>query len=112
LRAAVLVVAGSTAVSVPERYTEGDFDRALLDRVDPGAAAPAVAPRPVLMMNADHDEVFSRRSALALFDALLPPKEIIFLPGGHSRWHDPARWNHRMFEFLAGALGPGGAPEP
>jgi alpha-beta hydrolase superfamily lysophospholipase len=100
LRAGVLVVAGSAAVSVAERFPDRSDLAPLLDETDPCAVAGDIAPRPVLMLNADDDEIFSRRSALALYDAFGSPKEITFLPGTHSVWRSPARWFRLMFDFL------------
>jgi fermentation-respiration switch protein FrsA (DUF1100 family) len=104
LAAGILVVGGSTGVSVPERFGGDTPPEALLTLTDPVAPAPRIAPRPVLMINADEDEVFSRRSALALYDALLPPKEISFFPGRHAEWHSPAQWSRRMWAFLERVL--------
>jgi fermentation-respiration switch protein FrsA (DUF1100 family) len=104
VRAGVLVVAGAPAVSVAERFPDrADLEPALTE-TDPCAVAGEIAPRPVLMLNADDDEVFSRRSVLALYDALRPPKELVFLPGTHSEWRRPARWFHHMREFLRESL--------
>ena len=97
LAAGILVVGGSTVVSVPERF--GGIDDQLaarLQQTDPEKAAGRIAPRPVLMVNADDDEIFSRRSALALYDALGEPKEITFFPGRHARWRHPRQWNRRI----------------
>jgi alpha-beta hydrolase superfamily lysophospholipase len=96
IRAAVLAVGGF-------------FDPG--DGPDPGAAdAVGVAGRlgdvPVLMVQADGDEVFSRDAAFALYEALgSDRKEISFLPGTHTQWCRPARWNRRMLRFFAETLG-------
>jgi len=101
LRAGILVVGGSSVVSVPERFDDVDDDlTGRLALTDPEIAAARITPRPVLMLNADDDEVFSRRSALALYDALQHPKEISFLPGRHARWRSPGQWNRRMWDFV------------
>lgn len=104
LQAGVLVVGGAPTVSVAERFPDRDGLGDALAETDPCAVAGDIAPRPVLMLNADDDEIFSRRSALALYDALRPPKELVFLPGTHSEWRRPARWFHHMGEFLREAL--------
>lgn len=104
LAAGVLVVAGSPTVSVAERFPDRTDLAVALAETDPCAAAGDIAPRPILMLNADQDEMFSRRSALALYDAFRPPKEIVFLPGGHAAWRSPARWFHHMFAFLRESL--------
>lgn len=101
LRAGILVVGGSTVVSVPERFDDVDAElRERLAITDPELPAARVGPRPVLMLNADRDEIFSRRSAMALYDAFRHPKEISFFPGRHAKWRNPAQWNRRMWDFL------------
>ena len=87
-------------VSIPERFDDAEDLTDLLALTDPGVAAARIAPRPVLMMNADDDEIFSHRSAMALYDALGHPKEISFFPGNHSGWHSSAQWNRRMLGFI------------
>ncbi|MBU1227654.1 MAG: alpha/beta hydrolase [Actinobacteria bacterium] len=109
LAGGILVVGGSTVVSVPERL--GGAADGLMERLavtDPEKAAARIAPRPVLMLNADQDEMFSRRSALALYDALGHPKEISFFPGRHARWRDPRQWNRRMWGFVEHTCWPTG----
>lgn len=109
--AAVFVVLGSNRVSFPERFP--DLDGEWLESaamVDPAVAAPEVSPRPVLMLCADRDETFSRASALDLYDAFEPPKELVFMPGTHAEWQSPARWFGRMEAFLRQSL-PGGHTE-
>ncbi|MCJ7725700.1 MAG: alpha/beta hydrolase [Acidimicrobiia bacterium] len=101
LQAGIRVVGGSTVISVPERFEDVDDDLvARLALTDPELPAARIAPRPILMLNADDDEIFSRRSALALYDAFRHPKEISFFPGRHARWRNPRQWNRRMWDFL------------
>ena len=71
---------------------------------DPARYAPGVAPRPVLMVNADDDEIYPRPAVFALYDAFQPPKELVFFPGSHTRWSRPARWYRLMREFLTDHL--------
>jgi fermentation-respiration switch protein FrsA (DUF1100 family) len=107
LAAFVCVVAGATALSVPRRR---DVEPRLLDRLDgldPVHAAPRVAPRPVLMVNADADEIFDTDAALALYAAFDHPKEITFFPGRHAVWRSPHQWYRRIESFLADAAGTG-----
>jgi len=99
LLAAILVVGGSTVISIPERFDGAAGLEDLLALTDPVIPAARIAPRPVLMVNADDDGIFSQRAAMALYDALGRPKEISFFPGGHSRWRSPAQWNRRMLGF-------------
>lgn len=101
LRAGILVVGGSTVVSVPERFDDVDEDTlARLALTDPEIPAARIAPRPVLMLNADDDEIFSHRSAMALYEALDHPKEISFFPGRHAVWRNPRQWMRRQTEFV------------
>lgn len=111
--AGILVVGGSTVVSVPERFDDVDDGlAAALAVTDPEIPAARIAPRPVLMLNADRDEIFSRRSALALYDALRHPKEISFFPGRHAVWRSPAQWTRRMWGFVEHVLSEAGRARP
>jgi alpha-beta hydrolase superfamily lysophospholipase len=96
--AVVLAVAG--AIDGLESFTEPGAAG-----FDPLPRAAGIAPRPVLMVNADADEVFDREAALALYDALAAPKEISFFPGSHAVWRSPAQWYRRMRTFLQETLG-------
>jgi hypothetical protein len=53
---------------------------------------------------------FSRRSILALYDALGDARELVFFPGTHSRWRHPRQWNRRMWEFVEWAVGEVSSP--
>jgi dienelactone hydrolase len=88
-RSLALAVGGSSAVAAG---------------ADPLRRAAEIAPRPVLMVNADTDEVFSRDAALALYDAFRPPKEITFFPGSHTVWRSPAQWYRRIERFFGDTL--------
>lgn len=111
LMAGILVVGGSTVVSTPERFDDVDDDlTARLALTDPELPAARIAPRPVLMLNADDDEIFSRRSALALYDALGHPKEITFFPGKHAVWRSPRQWGRRQREFVEHVFGKAARP--
>jgi len=48
-----------------------------------------VAPRPVVMLNAEDDEKIPRRSVDVLFSAARHPKELIWLPGQHMQGNRP-----------------------
>ena len=48
-----------------------------------------VAPRPVVMLNAEDDEKIPRRSVDVLYAAALAPKELIWLPGNHMQGNRP-----------------------
>lgn len=72
---------------------------------DPCDAARSLGGRPVLMVQADSDELVPRAAAFSLYDALgTTRKEICFLPGTHADWLHPARWNRRMLSFFAETL--------
>jgi dienelactone hydrolase len=69
--------------------------------------------RPVLMINQTEDEIFSRDSAFALYDALAGPKRVFFYPGGHTGV--PREAMARVQEFLhahlSGERDESGAPK-
>jgi fermentation-respiration switch protein FrsA (DUF1100 family) len=68
--------------------------------LDPVTYAGGTKDRPVLMVNADHDEHFSRRSAFDLFEAFGSPKELIFFEGSHTNWPRPQPVYDRMLDFV------------
>lgn len=49
-----------------------------------------VAPRPVVMLNAEDDDQIPRQSVDALWAAAREPKELVWLPGKHMRGDRPA----------------------
>jgi fermentation-respiration switch protein FrsA (DUF1100 family) len=76
---------------------------------EPGVFVPRISPTPLLMIVAEEDTVTPTDLALAAFQAALPPKELLLLPGGH---FDPyGRLFPRAAEaaaaFLARHLGAG-----
>lgn len=52
--------------------------------IDPVYFAGRIAPRPVLMINGERDDVVPPERARPLFDALGDPKEIVWYDGGHT----------------------------
>ena len=58
-----------------------------------------VAPRPVVMLNAEDDEKIPRRSVDILYAAALAPKELIWLPGNHMQGNRPEVL-HRLIEAV------------
>jgi dienelactone hydrolase len=48
-----------------------------------------VAPRPVVMLNAEEDEKIPRRSVEILYEAASQPKELVWLPGNHMQGNRP-----------------------
>lgn len=71
--------------------------------IDPARAVGRFAPRPSLFVNATRDEVFSRESALALFDAGGEPKEMLWFEGSHAEF--PGEALEAMWRFLKRHLG-------
>ncbi len=111
IKAAAIVIAGSTRVSYPQRF--GRLDKHMRERLavtDPTVHAPRVGDRPVLLLNADADELVSREAALALYDAFTGPKELVFMPGTHTEWGYAARWFRRIEQFFIESLASLGPP--
>jgi len=106
IRAAVFCIGGSTSIALPRLFPSADDDVVhSVAEIDPVSRAAEIAPRPVLMVNAEDDEVFPREAALALYEALAEPKEIAFFPGRHVEWGSPAQWYRRMEGFFREHLG-------
>ncbi len=55
----------------------------LLIPLDPERYAPAISPRPFLMLNGSEDSLVPRSSVLALYEAARPPKELIWVKSEH-----------------------------
>jgi alpha-beta hydrolase superfamily lysophospholipase len=105
IRSAAIVIAGSTRVSYPQRFRRLDkHARERLAVTDPAIHAPRVGDRPVLLLNADADELVSREAAIALYDAFIGPKELVFMPGTHTEWGYAARWFRRLEQFFLESL--------
>ena len=105
IRSAAIVIAGSTRVSYPIRF--GALDVAtlqVLEITDPAVHAAEVGDRPVLVLNADRDEIVPREAAVALYNAFVGPKEQVFLPGSHTEWRHAARWFRRLEKFFEETL--------
>lgn len=64
----------------PELRCDGEIVATLMD---PMHFAPLIAPRPVIMINALGDTLLPPPLGHALFNSLLPPKEIVWFEGGH-----------------------------
>ena len=73
----------------------------------PGMDAPdfiaRIAPRPLLMLNTDRDEIFPRERVQALFDAAGEPKDLRWYEGAHA--DVPGRALKDMWSFLSARLG-------
>jgi len=70
--------------------------------VDPAAFVPQIAPRPLLLVNALHDETIPRRCAEALHAAAGEPKEVQWYECGHAEL--PGVALKAMWRFLRGQL--------
>lgn len=68
--------------------------------LDPATYGAATKSRPVLMLNADKDQQFSRRDAFDLFDSLGTPKQLTFFEGTHSEWTNPLPVFDSMLAFV------------
>ena len=105
--AAVLMISGSTEVMSEDAYPEWAADGIGATRsTDPTTYAPLVRRGSVLLMGAEHDEVFNPRSVRALYDAFRIDKRLVFFPGTHAVWSDPAARFRTMLEFFSEQLRP------
>lgn len=105
LRSVAVIIAGSTAVSYPIRFGGLAAEaQAAVDLCDPAAHAAAVGSCPVMLLNADRDELVPREAAIALYDAFIGPKELVFMPGTHTEWRHAARWFRRLEAFFVDTL--------
>lgn len=66
----------------------------------------AVAPRPVVMLNAMDDERIPRRSVTALWEAAQEPKEQVWLPGRHMQGDRPEVLRALVDSVMARAIAP------
>lgn len=99
--AAAFVVGGSHLATTLEADPHmPDSIREQLTSMDPTTYASGTRGRPILMLNGDQDEQFSRKSAFDLFDAFGSPKEIGFFEGTHVVWPRPKPIYDRMLEFV------------
>jgi len=105
VQAAAIVIAGSTRVSYPGRLDLGSAEVDALELTDPAVHAPDAGELPVLVLNADADEIVPRAAGLALYDAFEGPKEMVFMPGTHTEWGQAARWFRRLEQFFVENLG-------
>lgn len=86
IRSAVFIIGGGGLRRMMSGASDGDPDDAELvfQVTDPVHFAPRISPRPVLMLNGEHDEIVPRAAAEALYQALREPKEIRWLDMGHT----------------------------
>lgn len=72
-----------------------------------------VAPRPVVMLNAEEDEKIPRRSVEVLWEAAREPKELVWLPGPHMQGSRPEVLERLVSEVMRRAARmPGVGIEP
>lgn len=79
----------------------GGADRAAGD-LDPGRGVAAIAPRPILFVNATRDAVISRERAERLHAAATGPHEVLWFDSGHADL--PGQALKAMWRFLRGEL--------
>ncbi|HET8771247.1 MAG TPA: alpha/beta hydrolase [Gemmatimonadaceae bacterium] len=106
---------GGEPYELIKRGLEPEIDNGILRTMVAGAAnliasgprlAPEewigrVAPRPVVMLNAEDDERIPRRSAEVLWEAAREPKEMIWLPGMHMQGNRPETLEELVTRILA-----------
>jgi dienelactone hydrolase len=66
-----------------------------------------VAPRPVVMLNAEEDEKIPRRSVEVLYAAAGDPKELVWLPGQHMQGNRPEVIERLIAAVMERAVLPG-----
>ncbi len=77
--------------------------------VRPVADVGKISPRPILLIHGLDDHLFTYENSVALYEAATAPKELWLVPGANhalARRRDPAAYDRRVVEFLAGALHP------
>jgi pimeloyl-ACP methyl ester carboxylesterase len=77
--------------------------------VRPVAHVGKISPRPILLIHGLEDRLLSYENSVALYEAASAPKELWLVPGANhalARRRDPAAYDRRVGEFLAGALHP------
>jgi dienelactone hydrolase len=100
------VVAASVNISgawplVADRVAGDPAVKALYDQIDPRPHAACISPRPVLMINGRRDSTVTPDNALALYDSLNEPKQIIWYDTGH---HLPGAAIDEVTTWLSGML--------
>jgi len=94
------------------------FGALLLRDLEPARFAGAIAPRPLLLINAEFDDMVPRASAERLLDEARPPVRQIWLPHGHLMPGDQAQMRELAdstlshFDFLRPGWTPGGPALP
>jgi dienelactone hydrolase len=105
MRAAAFAVGGDPRTALAGHLPRwGPVAGTFLSALDPRPHAARIAPRPVLMLNAEDDEIFGRESAEALFAVFAEPKRLVFLPGSHAVWRHTAQWYATMRGFFDASL--------
>jgi hypothetical protein len=65
-----------------------------------------VAPRPVVMLNAEDDEKIPRHSVEVLWEAAREPKDLVWLPGQHMMGSRPEVLERLVTEVMQRAEAP------
>jgi len=75
--------AGGTKSGLIELFENNPAIGEFAEYYRPTVHAPGVAPRPVLMLNGRHDEVFAATDANLVYESFGRPKDIIWYDAGH-----------------------------
>lgn len=78
-----IIAANGEEAPEPARRLGADLAALPVRYLEPARYVPAIAPRPLLLVNGLHDDRIPRESALALLRAARAPKELVWLPTGH-----------------------------
>lgn len=78
-----IIAANGAEAPEPARRLGADLAALPVRYLEPTRYVPAIAPRPLLLVNGLHDDRIPHASARALMDAAREPKELVWLPTGH-----------------------------
>lgn len=85
-----IIAANGEEAPEPGRRLGADLAALPVRYLEPARYVPAIAPRPLLLVNGLHDDRIPRESASALMSAARQPKELVWLPTGHLEPEDTA----------------------
>ncbi len=101
VKAIVLAITGGgfkRLASEAEGDRPGEWSRDAYKIVDPALYVSGISPRPILMINAAHDEIVPKAATEALYEAAREPKRIIWYDCGHVGL--PDEYLHEMKRFF------------